>query len=278
MSKLTLCAFSDEADPRLDGQIQALLDNGITHMEIRGVDGKNISELTTAEAQEIRRRLDAAGLTVWSIGSPTGKIRIDAPFMPHLESFKHMLELAGILGASHYRLFSFYGTDGSLDWETAVLERLDVFIRSAEGSGIILCHENEKGLYGDTVERCWRIAKQMPKLKLIFDPANFIQCGEDVTEAWQTLKPYVEYLHIKDAKADKTIVPAGEGAGCIPDILAEFAAIGGGTVTLEPHLYEFDGLKGLEELGNTSHIDANHYQSPRAAFDTAVTALKRFIE
>ena len=54
--KIKLCAFADEADPQLDGQIEALKANGISLLEIRGVDGKNISQITPAEAKEIKNK------------------------------------------------------------------------------------------------------------------------------------------------------------------------------------------------------------------------------
>ena len=44
MIKVKLCAFSDEADPSLEGQIAALKRNNIPYMEMRGVNGKNVTE------------------------------------------------------------------------------------------------------------------------------------------------------------------------------------------------------------------------------------------
>ena len=40
-------------------------------------------------------------------------------------------------------------------------------------------------------------------------------------------------------------------------------------MTLEPHLTVFDGLKDLEEEGNTSAVGSFAYPSADAAFDTA---------
>ena len=44
MARFLYSAFSDEAADSIDGQIAACKANGGTHMELRGVDGKNISE------------------------------------------------------------------------------------------------------------------------------------------------------------------------------------------------------------------------------------------
>ena len=43
---IRLCAFADEAASDRAGQIQALRENRISLLEIRGVDGVNIADLT----------------------------------------------------------------------------------------------------------------------------------------------------------------------------------------------------------------------------------------
>ncbi|MBR2181569.1 MAG: TIM barrel protein, partial [Oscillospiraceae bacterium] len=108
MSIFKLCAFADEADPAVSGQIDALHGNGIELIELRGVDGKNVTELTCDEMRDLRRRLDDEGIKVWSIGSPIGKIDINGDFDAHVELFRHTLELANIAGAGKLRMFSFF--------------------------------------------------------------------------------------------------------------------------------------------------------------------------
>ncbi len=51
--------------------------------------------------------------------------------------------------------------------------------RRAEGTGVVLVHENEKHIYGDLPERILDIVETVnsPALKLAWDPANFVQCG-----------------------------------------------------------------------------------------------------
>ena len=41
-NKFQLCAFADEADGKLAGQIDAMKANAIPYLEVRGVDGKNL--------------------------------------------------------------------------------------------------------------------------------------------------------------------------------------------------------------------------------------------
>ena len=172
-----LSAFADEAGSGIGEQILALVENGISYLEIRGVDGENISDMTTEKAKEIRKRLDDAGISVWSLGSPYGKIGIGDDFGPHLEKFKHGMELADLFGAKHIRLFSFYVPQGEAEgYYDEVMARLEKFQEAARGSGVILCHENEKGIFGDTAARCAQIHREFPVIKAVFDPANFIQC------------------------------------------------------------------------------------------------------
>ena len=272
--KFELAAFADEADSSIDGQIKAMKENSISLLEIRGVDGQNIADISKAKAKEVRAKLDDAGLEVWSLGSPFGKIDINDDFASHLDKFKRSLETGEILGAKKIRLFSFYGTtEEPQKYFDKVIQNLQAFLDAARGSGIMLCHENEKGIYGDIATRCLEIHKTLPELKAIFDPANFIQSGQDTKEAWELLAPYVEYMHIKDAKADGSVVPAGKGEGNLPYILDRYK---GRVLTIEPHLTVFSGFESLES-GQKSQMQEYAYPSSRAAFDAAVNALKELI-
>ena len=276
----TLCAFADEAANDLTGQLDALVKNSIGWLELRGVDGRNVSALSAGDARAIRARLDDRGVRVWAIGSPTGKISVADDFQPHLDSFRHMVELAGLLGASHYRLFSFYvpRENGKVPSSArdAALECLSRLAEAAKGSGLVLCHENEKEIYGEKADACLDIHKSLPDIRAVFDPANFIQAGQDTLPAWEMLEPYVEYFHIKDALPDGRVVPAGHGAGQIPELLSRYGAGGGRILTIEPHLSVFSGLSELER-GQKSGIDEFAYPTRLDAFDAAVAALRKII-
>ena len=212
MKQFTLAAFADEAGSDVEVQIRALQENGVPCLEIRGVGDKNITALTVDEAKELKKRLDDAGISVWSIGSPLGKISVGDEFAPHLDTFKHTLELSRVLGAGNIRMFSFFCPKGEAAYcRDIVFERLHQFCAAAQGSGITLCHENEKGIYGDTADRCLDILRNFPAIKAVYDPANFLQCGEDTIRAWELLEPYIAYMHVKDVREDGVVVPAGQG-------------------------------------------------------------------
>ena len=71
-----IAAFADEADAKISGQIEAMRAEGISLLEVRGVDGKSVADLTAAEAKALRARLADEGIAVWSVGSPYGKSEI----------------------------------------------------------------------------------------------------------------------------------------------------------------------------------------------------------
>lgn len=279
--KFNFFAFADEASPMIDEQIKAMLENGVSGLEIRNVDNVSISEISDSKAKEVKEKLTAAGLRTWTIGSPIGKIDIiKGNLLVHTEKFKRTLELAEILGAENIRLFSFFTPEEERDsFKDEVIERLGRFCDIAKGSGICLCHENEKGIYGDVPERCLEIHKALPEIKAIFDPANYVQCGVDTLKAWEMLAPYVKYLHIKDALEDGSVVPAGKGAGNLKFILGEYAKNGGNAVTLEPHLTVFEGLNDLEQEGEKSVVgNVYSYASKEEAFGAAVSAFRNLEE
>lgn len=272
-------AFADESSPDLSGQIDALKRNGFDYLEIRNVNGKNVSDLTLAEAREIAARLGDQGLSVKSLGSPIGKIPVDGDYAAHLDLYKHTLDLAGIFGADKIRLFSFYipkGMDPAACRDT-VLRRMEDFVTLAKPHAVTACHENEKGIYGDIASRCLDIHENVPGLAAVFDPANFIQCGQDTLEGWELLRSYVNYMHIKDALPNGSVVPPGDGIGNVPALLEKFAAQGGQLLSLEPHLSDFVGLKALEREGEASIVGALSFPSNEAAFDHAAKALKKLL-
>lgn len=277
---MKIYAFADEADAKIDGQIAAMKRNRLNGLEIRGVDGENISDITPEKAKEVRKKLEDNGLIVWSLGSPIGKIKIEDDFAAHLEKLKHTLEIGNLLGAENIRLFSFYLPEGS-DFDAyadEVLNRVRQLAECAVMAGISPCHENEKGIFGDSIERCLTLYESLPLLQGVFDPANFVQCGVDAAVAWKMLKPYIKYLHIKDALPDGAVVPAGKGAGHLAEIVKEYAAFGGQAVTIEPHLAVFDGLKELEQSGNTSDVGGYRYPNNQTAFDAACEAFQKLFE
>jgi sugar phosphate isomerase/epimerase len=127
----------------------------------------------------------------------------------------------------------------------------------AEESGVVLLHENEKGIYGDTPPRVLDIMESVdsPALRIAWDNANFVQVGvKPYTEGYAMLRPYLEYFQVKDALSTSgEVVPSGEGDGELDATIAALKADGfTGFASLEPHLasaHELGGFSGPVAFG-----------------------------
>lgn len=269
---IRLCAFSDEANPTLEGQIKAMKRNGIGLTELRSVAGKNVKDLTLEEAAQIKAELDAAGIAVWSVGSPLGKVDITVDIDEYLKVVAHVCELAGVLGAKRIRMFSFFN---AYDQPEKVYEYLHRMIEVADRYGVKLCHENEKDIYGDTLERVLLIMQNVQGLYYVYDPANFLQVEQPAAETLKDLHGKTEYFHIKDVIASTgEIVPAGHGDGMIDTLISMIDPEQDTVLTLEPHLKVFAGYAQIDhqEMKNKYTFASND-----EAFDAAANALKEIL-
>lgn len=282
MLNYTLSGFSDEIDPMIEAQFEHLNKLGIKFFEPRGINGVNISDISDEECSKLLAAMEKYGIKVSSIGSPIGKIGIEDDFEQHKQKLRRTIELAKKLGTKYIRVFSFYIPEGKspADYRNEVISRMQQMCEIAEAEGVILLHENEKGIYGDTADRCADILKSVnsDNLRAVFDPANFVQCGQKTfPDAFEMLVPYIEYMHIKDAKADGSVVPSGHGIGHIYEILNELKKRNySGFLSLEPHLGQFSGLAALEQNDGGNAVCAESSDADK--FTLAYKSLMDIIE
>ena len=270
MKNYIITGFADEIAPEMQKQYNTLKELGINYIELRGVNGKNVSELEISDVRALKQELDVNGMKISAIGSPIGKIKITDDFAEHFETFKKVVEFAKILETKYIRMFSFYVEDKP-SAKQEIFARLKKMIDYAKEHNVILLHENEKKIYGDTAESCLEIMQELycDNFKAIFDFANFVQVGEDTLYAYSLLEPYIEYFHIKDAQGN-VILPSGKGDGNIQEILSlAFQKGYNGFLSLEPHLTNFIGLNNLE----TEEIDVKPLKDGAEAYTLAYTSL-----
>lgn len=266
---IKLAAFADEADSTLSGQISALKRNGIKYLEIRGVNGQNIADITCEQAKEYAKSLADEGISVWSVGSPIGKVKLSDDLEAHEKKFRHICELANIFCTDKIRMFSFYEAH---DHKEKVFSSLRELVKIGKEYGVMLYHENEKEIYGDTLERVLEIIKNVDGLNHVYDPANFIEVGEDPALTLSTLHATTGYFHIKDVIAKtKEIVPAGYGDGKIAELISMIPAETDTVLTIEPHLALFEGYS---QIDNSEMKNKFHFTSNEQSFDAAAKALK----
>jgi sugar phosphate isomerase/epimerase len=239
----TLSGFADEIAADLQTQCETLNDLGIDYVELRSAWDTNVLDLDDSRLQAAGRILASHEIRVSSVGSPIGKIAVTGDFEPHLVRFERALHVARVLDAPYIRLFSFLIPKGQEPGRhrDEVLARMAALAAAAKGHDVVLLHENEKNIYGDTPGRCLDIVESVgsAQLQLAWDPANFVQCGvQPFTDAYAVLRPYLGYVQIKDAvMATGQVVPAGEGDGELPQTLRALQADGfDGFFSMEPHL------------------------------------------
>jgi sugar phosphate isomerase/epimerase len=237
-----LSAFADEISPQPQEQIDVLERSGVRHIELRSILGTNVLDLTDLQVSEFKSLLDKHGFRLSAIGSPTGKVKIDQPFEPHLQRFERALHLCKVFGTPNVRIFSYYKPDGTdwPQWRTEIMSRMQEKARRAEKVGVRLMHENEHNIYGDDPARVIDLIKTVnsPSLRAVYDAANYVFCGYDPIDAWNRTKEFTAHFHIKDwiAGAKHGSIP-GEGQGRIPESIADAVKRGyDGFATMEPHL------------------------------------------
>ena len=278
MAQFIISAFADEVSPDLEAQIAALERNGIGYLEPRNIDGGILTK-TEEELYAIRARLDKAGIGISSLGSPIGKYKIADDFEPHMADFKKAIKACKILGTHRMRIFSFFVNANELaTYRDEVHRRREWMLDEAEKEGILLCHENESQIYGQNPDEVAELLSTHPRLKGLFDAANFVREGQDPVRGMDVTLPRLEYVHVKDATyPDRKIWPVGMGQGDYEGALKKVDAAYDGTIflTLEPHLFSFDAYKNIDKHKLRVGVS---YDSPDAAFDGAATYLKNLLK
>ena len=280
MAKIILSAFADEYSADFCEQLEGMRGFGIDFVEVRGVDGKNVSALTPLEVVEAKNKLDYYGIGVSAIGSPVGKVKLDGDLDSHLDMAKRIFETANALNSRYVRMFSFYAPDGEniLDHKERVFEELGKLKDLAKSHGVVLCHENEAKIYGDIPTRCREIYDCFGgEIKSVFDMGNYVLEGvKPYPEAYNLQKDGIAYFHIKDALSAGAIVPPGCGEASIKEILSAHAKYSEGNffVSVEPHLQLFSGLNALVGRGFDNPYK---YNDAKEAFTDAVNKLKELL-
>lgn len=282
--KIIISGFADEICDNLNGQVESLKKLGMSYVEMRGVDGNNLIFHDDKKINEIKMILDDNGIKLSSLGSPLGKIGITDAFEPHFDVFKRACDVAHKMECKNIRIFSYYLPEkcSPADYESEVFERTAKFVEYAKKNDVILLHENEKGIYGEKASECKKLMNEFfcDNFKAIFDFANFVQCRQDTLEAYQMLKKYIAYVHIKDAKWENgDVVPAGYGDGNVSTILGDMIQNDyKGFLSLEPHLFNFAGFDVLEKDGKSMKKENPVKLDGFEAFSLAHQSLLKILE
>lgn len=280
MSKPILSAFADEYKKDFDGQLEGLNSFGINYMELRFVNGTNVAMLTPDEVKEVKKKLADKNIRVSAIGSPLGKINVSDDMDAEMNKAERVFDIANELGTKNIRMFSFY-LDEKLSADknrSIVFSSLERMVKLASKHGVTLCHENEAKIYGESPKACREILDHFGgELKCVFDMGNFVlDSYKPYPDAYELLREYIEYFHIKDSLSAGAIVPPGCGEAQIAELLKAHGEYAKKDffITLEPHLQTFSGLNALVGKGFDNPYK---YETPELAFTDAVNKIKAII-
>ncbi|NUQ02102.1 MAG: sugar phosphate isomerase/epimerase [Armatimonadetes bacterium] len=235
-----LACFGDEIAKDIATQIEVMTSEGVCALELRAAEGFGVLELDGEIRENVRWQLREADVAVSSIGSPVGKSDITAPFAAEQARLARAIEQARFFGTRLIRIFSFFIPEGQhATWRPEVMARLTALAQQAEAAGMVLCHENEARIYGESIAACRDLLETVdsPALRAVHDTANFVTFGEAAfPDGYEAVRPWLEYVHIKDRNQEGT-QPAGEGDGRMPELLARLRDDGfNGYLSLEPHI------------------------------------------
>lgn len=251
---MKIAAITDEVSRDLAYALQVVAQEGIQAIDLRGVWGGNVVDLTQEEAMAAQQLIAAGGFTVVAISTPIGKTKITDDFGREVARFERALELAQRFGAQYIRVFSFYANDEeAVRYRGEALSRLQRLCELAAPFGITLAHENEEGGFC-----AWRPAECLafhqalsPNFRALFEPCSFTVMNYDpYTEALPLLRPYLAYVHVRDTPRGTTHYGVvGEGDVRWPELLADLQHHNfQGYLTLEPHLGWQDYTKLTDQV------------------------------
>lgn len=277
-----LSAFADEGGDPIQTQVENLRQAGYTHVDLRSVNGHNISELPMDVAENAARTLIGGDIKVCMFGSPIGKIDITDDFAIDQKKLAHLGRMKDVFGCAQVRIFSYYNKKKKpLDqWQAESLRRLELLKEQAVGLGLKLFNENERHIFGDPCDHVKVIAETLRDgdvFNLIFDFDNYHQGGEDVWANWQQLKAFTDAFHLKDSDEHCHHVPIGQGAGRAREILTDALAEGWeGPVILEPHLSHSPAVMATGPSGEANQKLKN--MSPAETFQIGAAAARKLLD
>jgi sugar phosphate isomerase/epimerase len=240
--------ISDEAGASIDTQIKAHRELGWKHLEIRLVDGQNLTAVTDEKFSEVFEKVTAAGMTVSCFASAIANWARPITCDPavDIEDLKRAIPRMHRFGTPFIRVMS-YPNDKDrplpeAEWRREAIKRVKALAKIAEDGGITLCHENCSGWGGLSAENSNILLGEVnsPALKVVFDTGNPPTYHQDSWEYYQKVAKDIVYVHIKDSKivdGKDVYYYCGEGDGCVRRIVGDLLAKGyDGGFSIEPHL------------------------------------------
>ena len=256
---MKLTGFADEAAPDLATQIKATQKLGWQYISARGIDGKNIHDLSDSEFDTARGQLEDAGIRIAEFGSLIGSWskNIKSDFALTLDEVDRAIPRMQQLGTNIVRVMSYAQQPwGENQYEQERFRRLRAITARFSQAGITTAHENCMNWGGFSSSHTLRLIEEVPGLKLIFDTGNPVfqrdrsipepqrtsiasassaaaegsqgkptESWQDAWRFYQAVREHIIHIHIKDCRnpinddVEPEYVFPGQGQAYIPAII-----------------------------------------------------------
>lgn len=211
--------FTDEISQEFEHALDVMLEFGVGDVELRGLWGTHVLELTAAQRERAKRALDERGMRVACIASPIFKCHLypeeaGAATGPlhlakaraadqQLALLERAIDLCRYFNTNLVRIFAFWRQrELTPQVATDIVSALEPAVRRAEQAGIVLGLENEHACILGTGRETAMVLKAIgsPHLRAVWDPGNAFFLGETpFPEGYEAIRPYLAHVHVKDA-------------------------------------------------------------------------------
>jgi sugar phosphate isomerase/epimerase len=262
--------ISDEAGQPIETQIKAHRELGWKYLEVREVDKENLTLMSDEKFEEVYRKVSESGMKVSCFGGAVGNwaTKISGDFKKDFDEVKRAIPRMKKFATKYLRVMSWPNDKDNPwsdeDWGKEAIKRSKELSKLAEDAGIVLVHENCSGWAAKT-DKMLRIYREVnsPAFRLMFDTGNVVAYKDgDSFENYMKLKPYIEYVHIKDyTTVDGKLAATypGEGEGRVKEVMADLKSSGyEGFVSIEPHMASVVHLRKVGDPEETYRIYVNY--------------------
>lgn len=243
-----LSGISDEAGQPIEIQIKAHKELGWDHLELRMVDGTNITQLADDAFEAVRRAVDEAGMKVSCFGSAIANWARPITCNPRMDvaDLERSIPRMRQMGTEFIRVMSYPNDpENPVDeptWRKEAIARMKKLAAIAEDGGIILAHENCSGWGGLSADNSNILLGEVgsPALRVVYDTGNPVSYKQDAWDYYQKVQDHIVYVHIKDANivdGEAVYCYCGEGQGFVKETVTDLLSKGyDGGFSIEPHL------------------------------------------
>jgi sugar phosphate isomerase/epimerase len=273
MAKLGV--ITDGISRDLEHALQVATEHDLQYAELQFVWDKEVGDLDDDQMATAVALVDKYGVKVSSItrhnfvGLLVGEVEVgDAVHQKHMDALQRCIDMAKAFDTKIVRTMSFrkemiiFGFNGAEDWNASkgawdkLIELLTPAVKLAEANDIILSVEtgNNAMITSAVLARKFIDDMGSDNLKLMWDPANTLYCGEVVyPDGFDVLRGgYISHVHMKDCRVDiagAAVWQCEMGTAQMAPYLEDIAA------GLEEE--NFDGVVSLESV---YHPDGGSYE------------------